>query len=161
MNITAVRTKFPEHAKMSDAAFLTFMHKEYYSDMDRKQMYAALLKLKGKTVDKGALVKLGHTPQDIAKMPYAKAAEIIEKKIEKPQEEVKAEKQAQILEEVRALSTKTLENIKSLADNKPLVEPPKIDMTMHEKIDTLIKKMETSKPAKQWEFEIVRNERGD
>ena len=172
MNIRAIRAKFPEYAKMSDAAFFTFMHKEYYPDMDRQGMARELMKLKEipkpvpPTVtnkDKSELIKLGHTPQDIAKMPYEKATEIIEKKIEKPQEEIKAEKQAKTLEDIKTVSTKTLEEIKVLANKKPVKDPPILDTTIHDKVDTLIKEIATlkSKSPEEWEFEIVRDGRGN
>lgn len=183
MNLRAIKAKFPEYASMSEAAFFNLMHREYYSDMSRAEMYRAMLKLtevigneevagaietiKETTAiginnkDKGALIKLGHTLQDISKMPHEKAMEVIEKKIEKPQEEIKAERQAKALDDMKAMVVKTLEEVKALGYRKSQNEPMKPDTAMHGKMDILIKEIATPKPKEVWEFEIIRDERGN
>lgn len=176
MNLRALKAKFPEYATMSEAAFFNYMHKEYYSDMSRTQMHRAMLKLteivKKEEVkeepkagigskDKVALVKLGYTGKDIKTMPADKAVRVIEDKIEKPQEVIKAEKQEKILENIRAVSAKTLEAVAVLADSVPKETAMQPDMSMHVKMDALMKKMAPPKSAKKWEFEIIRDGRGN
>lgn len=168
MNLNALKAKFPEYTSMSTTSFFNSMHKEYYSDMTRKQMYQAIQKLaeKKKEVipepkkainnrDRAALVKLGYTVRDIKKMSFEENTRIIEGQVAKPQEVIKQEKQERTIEELKAVSAKTLEQVKAMTmDKKP-------DHALHSKIDTLIKQSAVSAPVKKWEFEIIRDRNGN
>lgn len=174
MNLIALKTKFPEHASMSTTAFFNFMHKEYYSDMSRAQMYRAIQRLaeKKKEVvpepkkaidnkDRAALAKLGYTGKDTEKMSFGQATQVIEEKVAKSQEVIKAEKQEKAIEELKTVSAKTLEQVKALTRNPPKTTDMKSDHELHTKIDTLVQQITAIVPAKKWEFNIIRDMDGN
>lgn len=173
MNLNALKAKFPEYTRMSTTAFFNFMHKEYYSDMSRAQMYRAIQRLaeKKKEVvpepkkaidnkDRAVLAKLGYTGKDMEKMSFGQATKVIEAKTAKPQEVIKAEKQEKAIEELKAVSEKTLEQVKALVYNPPKTADMKLDQSLHAKIDTLVQQI-TAPPLKKWEFDIIRDMDGN